>query len=386
MRGFVIEVLRRSRSSSCVVQTALCYLHAIRPKVLELVAKECSGVGSRGETDQSARVVLAGALSVCEQDTDLEEFLDISSFDIDSCRTVLAAAAPAATSSQFPKKPRTDPATLAPMPLLPSPLLDPRRMFIAALVLASKFVQDKCYSNRAWAKLAGLPPREIGRSERALGEALEWRLWVGKSPQSNARALGRAQSDGSILSQNGTVAPADALVSASTGEHAPGTQRPLRRSSTLPAPAFQPRAPPHGHFHAVAHVPPPPVPAPYLHLQPSSNAPPFHATMQGPWMPVMQPSPSTTRTWLEPTPHLSASPATTVSSVDEQRTVQLFDLPEMPPPVACMDAKGVPPPFVLALQSCAGSFGSEGGIIAPGCNAGRGVWLATQEWVEGYQA
>ncbi|TFK54190.1 hypothetical protein OE88DRAFT_1624660, partial [Heliocybe sulcata] len=64
------------------------------------------------------------------------------------------------------------------MPSLPSPLLCPRRTFLASLILASKFMQDKCYSNRAWAKLSGLHPREIGRCERALGEALEWRLWV----------------------------------------------------------------------------------------------------------------------------------------------------------------------------------------------------------------
>ena len=63
---------------------------------------------------------------------------------------------------------------------LPSPLLCPRRTFLAALILASKFSQDKCYSNRAWAKLSGLPPREIGRCERVLGIALDWRLWVGK--------------------------------------------------------------------------------------------------------------------------------------------------------------------------------------------------------------
>ncbi|KAF5313787.1 hypothetical protein D9619_013705 [Psilocybe cf. subviscida] len=55
---------------------------------------------------------------------------------------------------------------------LPSPLLCPRRAFLASLILASKFFQDKCYSNRAWAKLSGLPAREIGRCERALGEAL----------------------------------------------------------------------------------------------------------------------------------------------------------------------------------------------------------------------
>ncbi|KAH6885582.1 hypothetical protein BKA70DRAFT_1071900, partial [Coprinopsis sp. MPI-PUGE-AT-0042] len=49
--------------------------------------------------------------------------------------------------------------------------------FLAALILASKFTQDKCYSNCAWAKLSGLSSREIGRRERALGDAFDWRLW-----------------------------------------------------------------------------------------------------------------------------------------------------------------------------------------------------------------
>ncbi|CAL1697679.1 unnamed protein product [Somion occarium] len=44
---------------------------------------------------------------------------------------------------------------------LPSLLLCPRRTFLACLILASKFMQDRAYSNRAWVKLAGLPSREI---------------------------------------------------------------------------------------------------------------------------------------------------------------------------------------------------------------------------------
>jgi len=63
---------------------------------------------------------------------------------------------------------------------MPSPLLCPRRTFLAALLLASKFLQDRSYSNKAWAKLTGLPAREVGRCERALFAILEWRLWVGK--------------------------------------------------------------------------------------------------------------------------------------------------------------------------------------------------------------
>src|SRR6267154_2131833 len=71
---------------------------------------------------------------------------------------------------------------LAPLPPLLSPLLCPHHTFLASLILASKFMQDCCYLNHAWAKLSGLPPPEIGRCECALGEALEWRLCVGKLP------------------------------------------------------------------------------------------------------------------------------------------------------------------------------------------------------------
>ena len=70
---------------------------------------------------------------------------------------------------------------LPPLVLFLSPLLCPRRKLLAALILASKFLQDRCYSNRAWDKLFGLPPREVGRCERALGEAMEWRLWVARA-------------------------------------------------------------------------------------------------------------------------------------------------------------------------------------------------------------
>ncbi|QRW24245.1 Formin-like protein 6 [Rhizoctonia solani] len=38
----------------------------------------------------------------------------------------------------------------------PSPLIDPRRTFLASLVLASKFLLDKAFSNKAWAKLLKL--------------------------------------------------------------------------------------------------------------------------------------------------------------------------------------------------------------------------------------
>lgn len=75
------------------------------------------------------------------------------------------------------KKPKASRGPLPPMSPLLSPLLCPRRTFLASHILASKFTKDRCYSNKAWAKLSGFPPREIGRCERAPGNALDWRLW-----------------------------------------------------------------------------------------------------------------------------------------------------------------------------------------------------------------
>jgi len=89
---------------------------------------------------------------------------------------------PFMSEEDFTRKPKAPSPPLQPLLPPPSPLLCPHQAFLASLIFASKFTQDKCYSNRAWAKLSGLSPREIGRCERALGDALEWRLWVGKLP------------------------------------------------------------------------------------------------------------------------------------------------------------------------------------------------------------
>ncbi|SPO37078.1 related to PCL5 - cyclin [Pseudozyma flocculosa] len=57
----------------------------------------------------------------------------------------------------------------------------PRRMFLAAVMVSSKFVQDRTYSNRAWCKISGLPVKELGRIERAFLAAIDYRLVVGES-------------------------------------------------------------------------------------------------------------------------------------------------------------------------------------------------------------
>ncbi|OAD75263.1 cyclin, partial [Phycomyces blakesleeanus NRRL 1555(-)] len=52
------------------------------------------------------------------------------------------------------------------------------RMFLASLIVASKFVQDKTYRNSAWAKIAGLPVAEINAAERIFLELIDYRLYI----------------------------------------------------------------------------------------------------------------------------------------------------------------------------------------------------------------
>lgn len=54
----------------------------------------------------------------------------------------------------------------------------PRRMFLASIMVASKFVQDRTYSNRAWSKISGLPVKDLGKLERAFLKAIDYRLVV----------------------------------------------------------------------------------------------------------------------------------------------------------------------------------------------------------------
>ncbi|KAI7903933.1 cyclin-domain-containing protein [Cokeromyces recurvatus] len=55
-----------------------------------------------------------------------------------------------------------------------------RRMFLAALISAHKYLQDKTYKNSAWSKVSGLSVEEINHAEKVLLELLDYRLYVKK--------------------------------------------------------------------------------------------------------------------------------------------------------------------------------------------------------------
>lgn len=53
-----------------------------------------------------------------------------------------------------------------------------RRMFLAALILASKYLQDRNYSARAWSKISGLNVQEINQNETTFLLAVNWKLHI----------------------------------------------------------------------------------------------------------------------------------------------------------------------------------------------------------------
>ncbi|KAG8741617.1 hypothetical protein FRC10_002633 [Ceratobasidium sp. 414] len=59
---------------------------------------------------------------------------------------------------------------------------DPRTAFVAALVLAHRFLEDGSYKTETWARLSGTSAKMISACVEAMFDALEHRLWLGPLP------------------------------------------------------------------------------------------------------------------------------------------------------------------------------------------------------------
>lgn len=351
IKGFVHEVLRRSKTSGCVLQTALCYLEAIRSKVPELLALERQGLGVKGEPTPTSQVVPATEAEIEYEaaiasitSNDIMDTVRITEFF--SCSETIPQSSLTSVKSndgQGNQKPKLPTAPVTPLPPLPSPLLCPRRAFLASLILASKFTQDKCYSNRAWAKLSGLPAREIGRCERALGEALEWRLWVGKTSvtpaSSQQRPVIRSQSEGSI----GLPSTQARNTSTASSSCFPNGNRCLRRVPSLPSIVLVTQPPVHREANfmdssqelSAAHAT---YPIQYTQTDVVSHKS-ATATLQGSFTQQYYPGSFTSEISRTPSPDLpglSYSPSSTESSSSGERTIQMstFLDDNMAPPFA----------------------------------------------------
>lgn len=166
---FINETIRRSRSTPEVLQIALYYLHRARGPIRERI----------------------GEMQKCK--TRFAELVHRRQ-----------AQQHAADYPSPPSSPVTEEYQQVAMDVMRTakdPIVCGRRMFLAALVIASKFVHDRTYSNRgmfaspslssssphvtdsllsalAWAKLSGLTVQEVSAYERALLEVLDYRLFV----------------------------------------------------------------------------------------------------------------------------------------------------------------------------------------------------------------
>lgn len=322
MKSFVHEVLRRSRTSGSVLQTALCYIEAIRSKVPGLVQQEKNGLSTTTDMESAEYMIQRGDNSVLNDDcvSDSPDSSDglLATIRIDRMENEVDALAELRIDCNTLdlRKPRASSSSLPPLSPLPSPLLCPRRTFLASLILASKFMQDRCYSNRAWAKLSGLPPREIGRCERALGAALDWRLWVGKLPAAQSgsgRLLIKSKSEGDMVDANNPrrsqpiMSRSFTRMDLSLPQRDPVFSRPISRSTGYASNT---------------------VPGYRFHQQESSMVPSRSASLVLP--DTVNISPSTVST-SPSTPGLSFSPTPTESSGGD-RTIQISSFLDVPTP------------------------------------------------------
>ena len=55
-----------------------------------------------------------------------------------------------------------------------------RRMFLAALILSSKYLHDKNYKNKTWSKIASLDTNEINTTETVFLKLIDYQLYVSK--------------------------------------------------------------------------------------------------------------------------------------------------------------------------------------------------------------
>lgn len=156
---FIRETLRRSRTSCSTLQAALLYCKRVGGEVVRKRA-ELEGVALSADALACLSEVAAPHLS---HDAEPNHFPSLT----DGLE---------GTSST----PNTQAQTS-------DPLMCSRRTFLAAVVVSSKFVQDRTYSNRAWSKISGLHVRELGAVERRMLNALafdlaatddEWTRWT----------------------------------------------------------------------------------------------------------------------------------------------------------------------------------------------------------------
>lgn len=129
-----------------------------------------------------------------------------------------------------------------------------RRMFLASLILASKFLQDRNYRNSAWAKISGLPVSEINAAEMVFLKLIDCNLFISKATFDqwysllNTHIENRATRQ-PIVSNNTKFSPSLPSYHLPTPTNIPKSLQPLSpplsQSSSSPLSACNTPQPPH---------------------------------------------------------------------------------------------------------------------------------------------
>jgi hypothetical protein len=138
LHTFIAEILRRSKSSFSTLQLALFYLFKFR---------------AAHQRDLDHLMTMRPGSKALEPGQDFDVI-----FPSPPCPDVSIPRAP-------PSAPKIASHELSEIFERSLPNCG-RRLFLTSLILASKYLQDKNYSNKAWSKISGLPAREINKHER----------------------------------------------------------------------------------------------------------------------------------------------------------------------------------------------------------------------------
>ncbi|KAF9897723.1 hypothetical protein BX616_005093 [Lobosporangium transversale] len=185
---FVKETLRRSRTTLSTLQLALYYIYKVRNQVLAAQEKirqdQIQHLQQRALLQQQPLSPNGSTDAFSEEEFKQRDYFNTISLHPHHVAKNTPPLTPPGTNNT--------PASLSPLSLSTSTPTSPilaksepvgcgRRMFLAALILASKFQQDRTYSNKAWSKISGLPVSEINLNEITFLTLIDYRLFVSQS-------------------------------------------------------------------------------------------------------------------------------------------------------------------------------------------------------------
>lgn len=177
---FVREVLRRSRTSCSTLQLSLFYLHKSRQLVRESIQEA-------KKSREEIRELAVGAKTTTRKDERGDEEEENYYFkDVEDVATNAYPSPPESPEERIEAEEEeeqqqsqgesiSDRLTRL-LQVQKTPLLCGRRMFLSSLILASKYLQDRNYSNKAWSKISGLSLKEINENELVFLKLIDWEL------------------------------------------------------------------------------------------------------------------------------------------------------------------------------------------------------------------